>query len=185
MKRSVSWKTKGKPQAGKVIWFTGLSGSGKTTLAKAVCRKLQAQGLFVEHLDGDEVRALFPQTGFDRDSRNEHIARIGYLASKLEKHGVIVLASFISPYRESRHFTRKLCRNFFEIFLSTPLEVCRRRDPKGLYRKVSKGKIRQFTGVQDPYEPPLAPELILDTSRLSIQESVAKVLQTVFPRKKK
>ena len=168
-----------------VIWLTGLSGSGKSTLAKEISRGIGAQGLPVEHLDGDEVRELFPQTGFDRNSRNEHIRRIGYLASKLEKHGIFVVASFISPYQESRNFTRKLCQNFIEVYLNTPLEVCKSRDPKGLYQEAHTGKIENFTGVHDPYEPPLNPELTFDTSKVPVKQAVDQILQYVCAHAKK
>ena len=167
-----------KPNArkGYVLWLTGLPASGKSTLAQEVYDILEKKCYAVEHLDGDKVRELFPNTGFDRGSREEHIRRIGFLASKLEKHGVVVVASFISPYQGSRDFVRSLCKNFFEIYLSTPLEVCKTRDPKGLYRLALEGKITNFTGVQEPYEPPVNPELILDTSKLSVSEACNKII---------
>lgn len=161
---------------GFVLWFTGLPGSGKTTLAQEICRRLQNHRTSVEHLDGDQVREVFPATGFDRISRNEHISRIGFLAGALERHGVAVVASFISPYQESREFVRKHCRNFIEVYLNTPLEICRKRDPKGLYKLAMEGKISNFTGIQDPYEPPLDPEITLDTSELSIEQAVDQIL---------
>lgn len=164
-------------EASCVLWITGLPCSGKTTLAEALDKILTARGWRTEHLDGDNVREIFPQTGFDPDARNGHIRRIGYMASKLEKHGVCVIASFISPYRESRDFVRGLCRNFIEIYLSTPLEVCRKRDSKGLYRKALAGEIAHFTGVQAPYEIPPKPELTLDTSKLTVEETVAQALK--------
>ena len=159
-----------------VLWLTGLPASGKSTLAQEVCKVLKSRGLAVEHLDGDQIRDIFPQTGFDRTSRNDHIRRIGFLASKLEKHGVIVVASFVSPYRESRDDVRKMCQNFYEIYLSTPLEVCKSRDPKGLYRQAMEGKITNFTGIQDPYEPPQQPQLVLDTSQLSVINARDQIL---------
>lgn len=161
---------------GCVLWLTGLPASGKSTLAQEVCKVLENKGLAVEHLDGDKVREIFPQTGFDCASRNEHIRRIGFLASKLEKYGVIVVASFISPYRGSREDVRGMCRNFYEIYLNTPLDICKSRDPKGLYRKAMEGKITNLTGVQDPYEPPQQPQLVLDTSKLSILQARDQIL---------
>ena len=161
---------------GYVLWLTGLPASGKSTLAQEVCKVLENKGLAVEHLDGDNIRELFPQTGFDRASRNAHIRRMGFLASKLEKHGVVVVASFISPYRESREAVRKMCRNFYEVYLNTPLEICKSRDPKGLYRQAMEGKIMNFTGIQDPYEPPQHPQLVLDTSKFSILEATDQIL---------
>lgn len=163
-------------QGGCVLWLTGLPASGKTTLAVEVCKVLKGLDLEVEHLDGDQVRGLFPHTGFDRASRNEHIRRIGFLASLLEKHGVIVVASFISPFQESRDAVRNMCRDFYEIYLNTPLEVCRTRDPKGLYQQAMQGKIADFTGVQSLYEPPQQPQLVLDTSRLSIPQARDQIL---------
>jgi adenylylsulfate kinase len=137
---------------------------------------LESKQIATEHLDGDQVRELFSQTGFDPASRHAHILRMGFLASKLEKHGVVVIASFISPYRESRDAVRKMCQNFYEIYLNTPLEICISRDPKGLYRQALDGKIMDFTGIQSPYEPPPNPQLILDTSKFSICASRDQIL---------
>jgi adenylylsulfate kinase len=161
----------------KVLWFTGLSGAGKSTIAEMVFEKLKSKGYKVEHLDGDKVREIFPKTGFSKDDRNRHIKRVGFLASVLERNGVFVVASFISPYKESRDFVRNQCRNFQEIYVSTPLEVCEKRDAKGLYAKARKGEITQFTGIDDPYEIPENPEITVDTSDQSVSESVAIVLR--------
>lgn len=160
-----------------VLWFTGLSGSGKSTIAERVHAELERRGTEAEYIDGDALRAVFPGTGFTREQREEHLRRTGYMASRLEAHGIMVVASFVSPYRESRDFIRKLCRNFVEIYVSTPLEECERRDVKGLYARARKGEIRNFTGIDDPYEPPEHPELTLDTRVLSVEQSVAKVLE--------
>jgi len=159
-----------------VLWFTGLSGSGKSTISERVYEILDEQGYEVEHLDGDAIRNIFPKTGFSQEERNAHIKRVGYLASRLQTHGVFVIGSFISPYREARDFVRNLCDDFTEIYVSTPLEVCEQRDVKGLYAKARKGEITQFTGVDDPYEEPENPELTIDTTDLSVEESVQKVL---------
>jgi adenylylsulfate kinase len=159
-----------------VLWFTGLSGSGKSTIATRVQEELVRRGVEVEYLDGDAMREVFPNTGFTRPEREEHLRRVGYLASRLEAHGVTVVASFVSPYRESRDFIRRLCRNFVEIYVATPLEECERRDVKGLYARARRGEIRNFTGIDDPYEPPEHPELTLDTRALSLDQCVAKVL---------
>jgi adenylylsulfate kinase len=158
-----------------VIWFTGLSGSGKSTLATQLVENLKSRGLKVEHLDGDSIRKVLPQTGFSREQREDHIRRVGYLASILEKNGIIVVASLISPYEDSRQFVRGLCSKFVEIYLSTPMEVCSQRDPKGLYRKAINGEIKNFTGVSDPYEVPIAPELTFDTSMQSESDCQAKI----------
>lgn len=159
-----------------MLWFTGLSGSGKSTIATRVYEELERRGVEVEYLDGDALRSVFPNTGFTRAERDEHLRRTGYLASRLEAHGITVIASFVSPYRESRDFVRRLCRDFVEIYVATPLEECERRDVKGLYARARRGEIRNFTGIDDPYEPPEHPELTLDTRVLSVDECVAKVL---------
>jgi adenylyl-sulfate kinase len=165
-----------------VVWFTGLSGSGKTTISRHVAADLKAHGAKVEALDGDAVRDVLPTTGFTRSERDEHIRRAGYMASRLEQHGVFVLASFVSPYRESRQFVRGLCRNFIEVYVSTPLEECERRDIKGLYARARRGEIANFTGIDDPYEAPIAPELVLDTTKLGVDEAGARVLTLLRSR---
>ncbi|MBA3346844.1 MAG: adenylyl-sulfate kinase [Gemmatimonadales bacterium] len=159
-----------------VLWFTGLSGSGKSTIATRVHEELERRKADVEYIDGDALREVFPNTGFSRAEREEHLRRTGYLASRLEAHGVTVVASFVSPYRESRDFIRRLCRDFVEIYVATPLEECERRDVKGLYARARRGEIANFTGIDDPYEPPQKPELTLDTRALSVEQCVAKVL---------
>jgi adenylylsulfate kinase len=160
-----------------VFWFTGLSASGKTTLGNALSDTLKAKGNRVEHLDGDIVRKMFPGTGFSREERDRHIKRVGYLAAMLEKHEVTVVASFISPYREARKFVRSQCSNFIEVYVSTPLEECEKRDPKGLYRKARKGEIKQFTGISDPYEPPENAEIEIDTTNITVKEAVGRILK--------
>ena len=162
-----------------VIWFTGLSGSGKSTLASWVAQALRARGDRVEMLDGDSMRAVFPDTGFTKDERNSHIRRVGFLASRLAFHDVTVVASFVSPYRESRDFVRQLCPEFVLVHVSTPLDECERRDVKGLYARVRRGEIRNFTGIDDPYEPPDHPDLVVDTSRLSVEDAGRRVLDAL------
>jgi adenylylsulfate kinase len=159
-----------------VFWFTGLSGSGKSTIATRVHQELLRRGVDVEYIDGDALRDVFPQTGFTREQREEHLRRTGYMASRLAAHGVTVVASFVSPYRESRDFIRALCPRFAEIYVATPLEECERRDVKGLYARARRGEIRNFTGIDDPYEVPEHPELSLDTRALSVEQSVNQVL---------
>lgn len=168
--------------ASPVLWFTGLSGSGKSTIATRVNRELELQGVEVEYLDGDALREVFPNTGFTRPEREEHLRRAGYMASRLAAHGVTVVASFVSPYRGSRDFIRRLCREFVEIYVATPLEECERRDVKGLYARARRGEIQNFTGIDDPYEPPEHPELTLDTRALSVDQCVAKVLERIGER---
>ena len=160
-----------------MLWFTGLSGSGKSTIASRVQEELKRRGLEVEYLDGDALREVFPTVGFTRPEREEHLRRTGYMASRLAAHGVAVVASFVSPYRESREFIRALCGGFMEIYVSTPLDECERRDVKGLYARARRGEVRNFTGIDDPYEPPEHPELTLDTRVLSLDQCVAKVLE--------
>jgi adenylylsulfate kinase len=169
----------GTRSAAPVLWFTGLSGSGKSTIATRVHRELVRRGVEVEYIDGDALREVFPATGFTRAERDEHLRRTGYMASRLAAHGVTVVASFVSPYRESRDFIRSLCENFGEIYVATPLEECERRDVKGLYARARRGEIRNFTGIDDPYEPPQRPELTLDTGVLSVEQCVAQVLAFV------
>lgn len=160
-----------------VIWFTGLSGAGKSTIADLVYEQLRARGLKVERLDGDTVRDIFPATGFTRPERDAHIRRIGYLAGKLEQNGVWIVASFVSPYEESRQFVRKLCRRFVEVHVATSLEECERRDVKGLYARARRGEITNFTGLDDPYEPPTSPELRIDAGAVSSAQAAAAVLE--------
>ena len=162
-----------------VLWFTGLSGSGKSTLADIVYVYLEKKGYKVSRLDGDMVRSIFPNTGFSRDERNNHIRRVGYLASILEKNGVIVISSFVSPYAESRDFVRNMCGNFIEVFVTAPLEECERRDVKGLYKKARAGEIKNFTGIDDPYEPPARPEITIHTENRTIDESAATVISYI------
>ena len=159
------------------LWFTGLSGSGQSTIAVKVHQELLRRGVDVEYIDGDALREVFPQTGFTREEREEHLRRTGYMASRLAAHGVTVVASFVSPYRESRDFIRTHCPGFVEIYVSTPLEECERRDVKGLYARARRGEIRNFTGIDDPYEPPEHPELTLDTRALTVDQCVARVLE--------
>ena len=142
-----------------------------------VHQELARRGVEAEYIDGDALRSIFPTTGYTRAEREEHLRRTGYLASRLAAHGVTVVASFVSPYRESRDFVRALFRHFAEIYVATPLEECERRDPKGLYARARRGEIRNFTGIDDPYEPPENPELTLDTRALSVDQCVATVLE--------
>src|SRR5262249_3236909 len=162
----------------RVIWFTGLSGSGKTTLARALCTALEERGHDIEFLDGDQIRSLFPNSGFTREARQAHIGRVGFLASRLQAHGVTVVAALVSPYEDSRQFVRRMCgAGFVEVFVSTPIEVCEARDTKGLYLRARRREIKNFTGIDDPYEAPRAPELTLDTSQVTVSEGVKRILE--------
>tara|TARA_R110002124_G_scaffold205710_3_gene372248 strand:- start:8197 stop:8757 length:561 start_codon:yes stop_codon:yes gene_type:complete len=165
--------TKWKPT---VLWFTGLSGSGKSTISEKLFELMQKEGLEVEHLDGDVIRDIFPKTGFSKEDRNAHIKRVGYLASRLQSHKVFVIGSFVSPYKEARDFVRELCEDFTEIYISTPYEECEKRDVKGLYAKARAGEIKNFTGLDDPYEAPENPELEIDTTDITLDEALALVI---------
>lgn len=166
-----------------VLWFTGPPSSGKTTLANVVYEKIWSNGYRGERLDGDKVRDMFPTTGFSKEERNTHIQRVGFLASTLEKNAIIVIASFISPYQETRDFVRDLCRNFIEVYMATPLEECEKRDTKGLYKKARNGEINHFTGVDDPYEIPNGPELTINSAKESVEKSAEKIMRYLKERK--
>jgi adenylylsulfate kinase len=168
-----------KPSKGFVLWLTGLSGSGKTTLAERLYEELDTLGKDYERLDGDVLRGVFPNTGFSKAARDEHIKRVGFMASRLEHHGVIVIASFISPYHEARQFVRNLCTNFIEVFVKASLEECKNRDVKGLYKKALAGEIKEFTGVDHPYEEPVNPQIVVDTVNQTVDESVAQIMDTI------
>lgn len=158
------------------VWLTGLSGAGKTTIARALVRELEARGVPCEHLDGDDLRAIFPSTGFTPEDRNLHVRWVGFLASCLERHGVVVIVSMISPYRDGRSFARGRSKHFVEVHVCTALEICEARDVKGLYARARRGEILCFTGVSDPYEAPVAPELLIDTSVTSTDQAARMVL---------
>src|SRR5215213_1553128 len=162
---------------GFVLWLTGLSGAGKSTVAAKLGPALAERGHRVELLDGDEVRTNLCQgLGFSRADRDTNIARIGYVAGKLSKHGVAVLVAAISPYRQARDQVRTQVEVFVEVHVAAPVSTCAQRDPKGLYAKALAGQITNFTGVSDPYEPPLEPELTLHTDTQSVDDSVHQVL---------
>jgi len=168
-------------EQGLTVWFTGLSGAGKTTICKAVATELLAHGLQVEVIDGDIIRNhLCKDLGFSKQDRDENIRRIAFVAQLLTRNGAIVLVSAISPYRASRDQARKTIGNFMEVYVSTPLFVCEVRDPKELYQKARSGKIHGFTGIDDPYEPPLNPEIICNTNQESTRESSSKVVSAVL-----
>ncbi|MBF2001874.1 MAG: adenylyl-sulfate kinase [Synechococcales cyanobacterium M58_A2018_015] len=170
-------------QRGVTLWFTGLSGAGKTTITRAVEAKLRAMGYGVEILDGDIVREnLTKGLGFSKEDRDENIRRIGFVSQLLTRHGVIVLVSAISPYRAVREEVRQKIGNFVEVFVNAPLAVCEERDVKGLYKRARAGEIANFTGISDPYEPPINPEVECRTDLETLDESVAKVLAALEER---
>ncbi len=164
-------------QSGMTVWFTGLSGSGKTSISRVVEGKLRSLGYKVEVLDGDIVRQnLCNGLGFTKADRDENIRRIGFVAHLLTRNEVIVLVSAISPYREVREQVKQRIGNFLEVYVNSPLEICEQRDVKGLYKKARNGEIKYFTGIDDPYEPPLNPEVECKTDKETIEESAGKVL---------
>lgn len=165
------------PPRPAVVWFTGLSGAGKSTIASHLLQQLLATGAEVELLDGDAIREVFPGTGFTRPERDAHIRRVGYLASRLEAHGVLVLASLVSPYRDSRTFVRGLCREFVEVHVATSFDVCEQRDTKGLYAKARAGQLQHFTGLDDPYEAPEQAEIVIDTAVVSAADAAARIVE--------
>ncbi len=163
--------------AGFTVWFTGLSGAGKTTLADLVGGELRARGLAVESLDGDVVRQYLTKgLGFSKEDRDENIRRIGWVAAMGTRLGGVMLVSAISPYREIRREVRELVGDFVEVFVECSLDELVRRDPKGLYKKALAGEIANFTGISDPYEAPLAPEIVVNTDRETPQASAHKIL---------
>ncbi len=167
-------------QKGAVLWFTGLSGSGKSTIASEVSYKLQSMGRLTYILDGDNIRhGLNKDLGFSPEDRNENIRRISEVANLFADAGVITITAFISPYRKYRNFCRELIGNdrFIEIYAKASLETCEKRDPKGMYKKARAGIIKDFTGIDAPYEEPENPELIIDTDKETVDESAKRVLQ--------
>ena len=167
-------------QRGMMLWFTGLSGSGKSTVAIALERELQKRGLLCRILDGDNIRTgINSNLGFSAEDRRENIRRIAEVGKLFVDTGIITIAAFISPTQEMRELAASIigADDFKEIYISTPLAVCEERDVKGLYARARKGEIRNFTGIDAPFEPPTHPVLTLDTSRLSLEESVGRLLE--------
>lgn len=174
-------------QKGATIWFTGLSGSGKSTVAVALETELAKRGKLSYRLDGDNVRlGINKNLGFSAEDRTENIRRIGEISKLFVDAGVIVLSSFVSPYRADRDLVRKLHvdggMDFIEVYVDVPLEEAEKRDPKGLYKKARAGEIKNFTGISDPYEAPLAAELVLKTHEMSLQQEVEAVIALLEAR---
>jgi adenylylsulfate kinase len=166
-------------QKGTLIWLTGLSGSGKSTIAFTVEHALVQRGHLAYCLDGDNIRhGLNKNLGFSEEDRQENIRRIGEVGKLYVDTGIITLTSFISPYRRDRDANRALLKDgeFFEVYVEAPLDVCEQRDPKGLYKKARAGEIKGFTGIDDPYEEPLKPELVIHTDKVSPQEASVQIL---------
>lgn len=171
-------------QKGIMLWFTGLSGSGKSTIAIALERELHKRGLLCRILDGDNIRSgINNNLGFSAEDRKENIRRIAEVSKLFVDTGIITLAAFISPSEDMRQMASDIigADNFYEIYVSTPLAECEKRDVKGLYAKARAGEIKNFTGISAPFEAPKAPKLALDTSKIDIKESVEKLLEYVLP----
>lgn len=167
-------------QKGVMLWFTGLSGSGKSTVAIALERELQKHGLLCRILDGDNIRTgINANLGFSADDRRENIRRVAEVAKLFVDTGIITIAAFVSPTEDLRNLAQHIIGkdDFKEIFISTPIEECERRDVKGLYARARRGEVKNFTGISAPFEAPQHPALSLDTSKLSLEESVAQLLQ--------
>ncbi len=167
--------------SGLTVWFTGLSGAGKSTLSQAVQRQLTELGFRTEILDGDIIRQhLSKGLGFSREDRDENVRRIGFVANLLTRHGVIVLVAVVSPYLATRGEVRSAIGRFLEVYVNAPLSVCEERDPKGLYGKARTGELRGLTGIDDPYEPPVRPEVECRTDIETVNESASKVLHAIL-----
>jgi adenylylsulfate kinase len=161
---------------GFTIWLTGLSGAGKSTLAQAIEQRLKTSIRDIEVLDGDIVRThLSKGLGFSREDRDTNIKRIAFVCGLLTRHGVVNIAAAISPYRAAREWARQEIGNFVEVYVKCPIEVCRQRDVKGLYKQVDKGMLKSFTGIDDPYEEPEHPDLVIETDKETVAESVARI----------
>ena len=175
-------------QCGLMVWFTGLSGSGKSTIAIALERELQKRGLLCRILDGDNIRSgINNNLGFSPEDRVENIRRIAEVGKLFVDTGIITIAAFISPNNELREMASRIIGkdDFVEVYVSTPIEECERRDVKGLYAKARRGEIKEFTGISAPFEAPEHPALSLDTSKLSLEESVNRLLELILPKVKR
>jgi adenylyl-sulfate kinase len=173
----------GHDHKGVTLWFTGLPCSGKSAVADRVAEILKERGYHVERLDGDIVRQdLTRDLGFSKADRDENIRRVTFVSKLLTRNGVIVLTSFISPYIEVRDRARKEIGSFLEIYTKCALDVCIQRDVKGMYKKAIAGQIKEFTGISDPYEEPVHPELLLETDKETLEESTARVLAALKAR---
>ena len=170
---------------GATVWFTGLPSSGKSTIAHKVEKLLREKGHRVEVFDGDVIRKnLCSELGFSKEDRDTNIKRIAFVCKLMTRNDVVAIAAAISPYRETRDYARKeIGKDFLEVYVRCPLSVCKDRDVKGLYKKALSGELKGFTGIDDPYEEPLNPELILHTDKESVEESVQRVMVELEKRR--
>ncbi|QNA43985.1 adenylyl-sulfate kinase [Lacibacter sediminis] len=159
-----------------VIWLTGLSAAGKTTISDDLVKKFKERSVTIISLDGDDIRQAIKLTGFDEQSRKKHNLTVGYIASKFESMGFVVIVSLISPYVSIREQIRQMCNRFIEVYVSTGIDECIKRDPKGLYAKALNGQLKDFTGISSPYEPPVNPEIVIDTTLKSISSCSDKII---------
>jgi adenylylsulfate kinase len=159
-----------------VVWFTGLPASGKKELADRIYRQMQAMHLKVERIDSLDVRPLFPETGFTLEEVNRHVKRAGHLCAMLEKNGVIVVASFVSPYVESRKFVRGVAKNFVEVYMKTTVESCEQRDRKGHYARARRGEYRHFPGIDAPYDVPENPEITIEVDLIQMDDAARQII---------
>ena len=174
-------------QRGIMIWFTGLSGSGKSTVAMGLERELHAQGILCRILDGDNVRAgINNNLGFSAEDRIENIRRIAEIGKLFVQTGVVTLACFVSPTNDIRQMAREIVgeEDFLEVYISTPIEECERRDVKGLYARARKGEVKNFTGISAPFEAPVSPDIAIDTSKIPLEESVRTLTELIIKRVK-
>jgi adenylyl-sulfate kinase len=168
---------------GFAVWFTGLPGAGKSTLAAGLAARLRDAGVGVELLDGDVIRTnLSGELGFSREDRDTNIRRIGYVAHLLTRNGVIAVVAAISPYRETREEVKRRIGNFVEVYVECPIEILKLRDPKGLYKRALAGEIGNFTGISDPYEPPLNPCVLVNSGRDSVDDGLERVWRELVTR---
>lgn len=174
----MSWQSEG-----FVIWFTGLPGSGKSTIANVLLQEFTKNGLRVELLDGDEIRKnVSPEVSFSREDRELHARRVAYISKLLSRNGVATVVSLISPFRASRDYARSIIPRFVEVWVDCSLENCKQRDPKGLYKKAATGEIHNLTGVQDPYEPPINPEILLNTDYEQLDKCKSRIIEYLLKK---
>jgi len=161
------------------LWFTGLPLSGKSTLADAVYEELKKSDLPLERIDSKDIRDVIPDVGFKRAERHRHLTRVGHLIKTLQNNSVSSIASFVSPYKESRQVIRNMTNNYIEVYVKTSLETCKQRDYKGVYQKALSGELQNFTGISDVYEEPESPSIIIDTDKQSVEQATASIIKHI------